>query len=88
MPSSIVRRRVPLIADLAIAVALAGTVTFFLIVMEYCVGHGELTRAELQLRDTKLRMAHSPAATGENKTDNGNIKESNHGQWWSSRTAN
>ena len=59
MRSSAARRRdVPLFVDVAIALALVGTVTFFIIVMEYCVGHGELTEAQLLLLGAKVRTAH------------------------------
>jgi len=84
MRSSVARRRdIPLIADVAIAIALAGTVTFFIVVMEYRVGQGELTRAELHLLDEKMRVAHMPVATGDSKNQNRENKESKNGKWWS-----
>jgi len=69
MRSSFARRwNVALIVDTAIAVALICTVTFFTVVMEYRVGSGELTRAELRLRADGPRLAHAavsaPSASG------------------------
>ena len=62
MRSSVARRLdVPLIADVAIAVALVGTVTFFILVVEFCVGQGELTQAQLLLLGANIRTAHSAA---------------------------
>lgn len=63
------RRDVPLMVDAAIAIALIGTVSFFVIVMEYHVGRGELTRAELRLLDASVRTAHStmPATKNNNR---------------------
>jgi len=62
MRSRIARRlNIPAIVDLAIAITLVCVVTFFIVVMEYCVGNGELTRAELLLLDAKTRVAHAPA---------------------------
>jgi hypothetical protein len=85
MRSGFARRRdVPLIADLAIAVALLSSVTFFILVVEYHVGHGELTEAELHLFDEKTRLAHAPA----DKNQNWKPKETSHEQWWSNRTTN
>ena len=71
MRSSAARRRdVPLIVDVAIALALVGTVTFFITVMEWCVGHGELTQAELLLLGVNVRMAHSTVPIVEGNTHN------------------
>ena len=87
MRSGVARRRdIPLIADVAIALALVCTVTFFIVVMEYRVGQGELTRAELRLLDDKTRVAHAPTANSNNRYRE--TKESKNGQWWSSFTTN
>lgn len=62
MRSSAARRwDVPLIVDVAIALALVSTVTFFIIVMEYHVGAGELTHAQLLLLSAKKRTPHTSA---------------------------
>ena len=64
------------IANGAIALALIGSAAFFIIVMEFCVGHGELTQAELSLLGAKVRVAHtSPSALRPIKNDNGNPGE-------------
>jgi hypothetical protein len=85
MRSGFARRRdVPLIADVAIAIALLSSVTFFVLVIEYHVGRGELTAAELHLLDEKTRLAHAPADNNQNWKP----KERNDGQWWSIRTTN
>ena len=52
------RRDVPFVVDLTIALGLAFSAAFFIIVTEFCVGRGELTRAQLSLLDTNARMAH------------------------------
>jgi hypothetical protein len=51
--------RVPLLVDVAIALALVAAVTFYIVVTEYRVGNGELTRAELLLLDSKTHVAHA-----------------------------
>ena len=68
------RRDVPLITDVAIALVLVGTVTFFVVVMEYCVGRGELTAAELGLMNATVRTAIAPAINNKNGTTK-DIKE-------------
>ena len=89
MRSSVARRRdVPLIADVAIAFALVCTVTFFIVVMEYRVGQGELTRAELRLLDDKTRVAHAPTSPDNSNNRYRETKERRNGQWWSSYTTN
>jgi hypothetical protein len=57
-------RDVPLIVDVAIGLALCGTVTFFTLVMEYHVGRGELTRAGLHLLEQKTLSAHDHTVSG------------------------
>lgn len=85
MRSGFARRRdVPLIADVAIAIALLSSVTFFILVIEYHVGSGELTEAELHLLDDKTRLAHTPADNNQNWKP----KERSNAQWWSNRTTN
>lgn len=82
MRSSVARRpNGALIADTAIALALVGSATFFTIVMEYRVGHGELTRAEVSLLRSKVHVAHVaiPGAMPNKKLEIG-TKESTHGQ--------
>ena len=64
------------IANGAIALAVIGSAAFFIVVMEFCVGHGELTQAELSLLGAKIRVAHSPPpAQRPIKNDNGNQGE-------------
>jgi len=53
------QRDLPFFADLAIAAGLVFSATFFLIVMEFCLGHGELTRAQLSLLDANRQVAHA-----------------------------
>ncbi len=82
MRSGVVRRRdVLLIVDVAIALVLVGTVTFFIVVMEYCVGRGELTHAQLLLLGANVRIAHSIDPTIDDKKHNRDNKESKNGQW-------
>lgn len=89
MRSGVVRHRnVPLIVDVAIALVLVGTVTFFIVVMEYCVGRGELTRAQLLLLGANVRIAHSTDPTIDDKKHNRENKESKNGQWWSTEATN
>jgi hypothetical protein len=80
MRSSVARRpNGALIVDTAIALALVGTTAFFTVVMEYRVGHGELTRAELSLlRGTHVVHAAIPALRP-TRSDRGNPGESTHG---------
>jgi hypothetical protein len=88
MRSSLARHGdVPSIADVAIAIAHVCTGTFFIVVIKYCSGGGELTRAGLHLRGDKTRMAHAPAATNSGDKQNRETKESKNGQWWSSHTS-
>jgi hypothetical protein len=47
--------------NVAIAVALVDTVTFFIFVVEFCGGQGELTQAQLLLLGANIRMAHLAA---------------------------
>ena len=56
--------KVLLTVDVAIALALVASVVFFIVVMEYHVGAGELTRAELLLLGAKIRTARSTVPTG------------------------
>jgi hypothetical protein len=82
MRSGFARRRdVPLIADVAIALALVCSVTFFIIVMEYRVGQGELTRAELRLLAEETRVAHASTKPDNNNDRQRETKESKNGQW-------
>ncbi len=69
---------------MAIAIGLLGSVTFFILVVEYHIGHGELTAAELHLLAGKTRLAHGPADNNQNWKH----KETNHEQWWSNRATN
>ena len=55
---------VPFIVNVAIALALGASFTYFIIVTEYRVGPGELTHAQLLLLGTKIRTAHSTVLTG------------------------
>lgn len=85
MRSGLARRHeISLIADMAIAITLLGSVTFFILVVEYHVGHGELTSAQLHLLAAKTRLAHAPAANNQNWKH----KETSHEQWWSNHAAN
>ncbi len=63
------RRDVPLMVDVAIGLVLVAVATFYIVVTEYYVGNGELTRAELLLLDTKVRVAHAPTRTDNKKID-------------------
>jgi hypothetical protein len=56
-PRMLQRREVTFAIDTAIGLALVCTVTFFLLVIEFCVGHGELTHAELLVLAAR-RMTH------------------------------
>ncbi len=60
----------PLIIDVAIALALVASFAFFIVVMEYHVGAGELTHAELLLLGAKIRTAHSTVLTGNDNKHN------------------
>jgi hypothetical protein len=77
MRTSVARRPTgATIADAAIGLALVGSAAFFIIVMEFCVGHGELTQAELSLLGAKVRVAHSsPTAQRPIKNEYGNRGE-------------
>lgn len=89
MRSGVVRGRdVPLITDVAIALVLVGTVTFFVVVMEYCVGRGELTHAQLLLLGANVRIAHSTDPTIDDKKSPRDNKKSKNGKRWSTETAN
>lgn len=52
---------VPLIVDVAIGFVLCATIAFFVVVMEYCIGSGELSRAELQLLGPEPQSLHAYA---------------------------
>jgi hypothetical protein len=68
MRSSVARRRNgAFIADTAIALVVVGSVTFFIIVMEFFIGQGELTKSELLLLGTNVRIAHSTTSKLPNK---------------------
>jgi 23S rRNA maturation mini-RNase III len=85
MQSGLARRRnVSLIADMATAIMLMGSVTFFILVVEYHVGHGELTAAQLHLLAAKTRLAHAQADNNQNWKP----KETSHEHWWSNRATN
>ena len=58
------------VIDLAIADALVFSVAFFLIVMEFCIGNGEFTRAALLLPDDHPQLAHTAPATKPNNQHN------------------
>ena len=89
MRSGVVRRRdVPLIADVAIALVLVCTVAFFIVVMEYCVGRGELTHAQLLLLGANVRIARSTNSTIDDKKRIRENKESKDGQRWRTETTN
>jgi hypothetical protein len=62
--------KIPLIVDVAIALALVASFIFFIVVMEYHVGAGELTHAELRLFGAKIRTAHSTVPTGNDNKHN------------------
>ena len=66
MKSRVTRHRMPRALDVAIAVAWVGAVTFFIVVMEYHVGRGELTAAELGLMNATVRTATAPANNNNN----------------------
>lgn len=85
MRSVVQRRNVSLLVDTAIALAFVGTVTFFALVMEYCVGHGELTQAELRLLNTNVRIAHKNVPLSDGNKQNWKYKESKNGKWWSTQ---
>jgi hypothetical protein len=59
MDSRVLRRRAVFAADIAIAASVAFSAAFFLIVMEYCVGNGELTHAQLALLGGKAHAVHA-----------------------------
>ena len=59
--------KIPLIADLVIAFGVAASFVFLVIVVEYHVGAGELTHAQLLLLGAKIRTAHP---TGSVSNDN------------------
>jgi hypothetical protein len=84
MRSRVVRRlNVPLLVDTAIALAFVVTATFFALVMEYCVGRGELTQAESRLLAGDVRVAHSTVRSSDGNQENREPKESKNGKWWS-----
>jgi len=86
MRSRVVRRRdVPLLVNMTIALAVVGTVTFFILVMEYCVGQGELTQAELRLINADVRISNTTAPLSDDKKQNWEDKESKNGKWWSTQ---
>jgi hypothetical protein len=61
MQSKTARRRdVRFLVNAAIALACVSTVAFFILVMENCVGRGELTHAQLLLLDGNVLVAHEP----------------------------
>lgn len=49
------------------ALAVVGSVAFFIIVMEFFIGQGELTKSELLLLGTNVRIAHSTTSKLPNK---------------------
>jgi len=64
MRSRITRRHLSFALDVAIAIGVAFSATFFILVMEFRAGHGELTRAALTLLANNPRVAHGgPAIT-------------------------
>jgi hypothetical protein len=76
MRTSIARRpNGAAIIDTAIALALVGSAAFFILVMEFCVGHGELTHAELSLLGARMRVTHPLSAQRPTKNENGNPGE-------------
>jgi hypothetical protein len=50
--------------DMTIALACLCTVAYFVVVIEYCIGRGELTRAQLSLLDGNVSVAHSITSIG------------------------
>ena len=59
-------KKIPLIADMGIALGVVASFAYCIIVMEYHVGAGELTHAELLLLGAKKRTAHSTEPSGNN----------------------
>jgi hypothetical protein len=59
-----------LLPSVAIAVALVGTVAFFILVVEFCVGQGELAQVQLLLHGANIRTAHSAASIINNNKRN------------------
>jgi len=53
--------------NVAIAAAWVGAVTFFIVVMEYHIGRGELTAAELSLINATVRTATAPIVNDNNR---------------------
>jgi len=89
MRSGVVRRRdVPLLVDMAIALAFVGTVTFFILVMESRIGRGELTQTELRLLGADIRVAHSTVPLSDGKQQHRKHKESKNGQRSSTQSIN
>jgi hypothetical protein len=64
---------VPFVVDMTIALALCATVTFFIVVMEFCVGQGELTHAELLLLGSRAHSAN-PSTTKKQQPGNSSWK--------------
>ena len=62
MRSRAQREDVPFVVDVAIAIGLVFAVTLFTIVTEFCIGRGELTRAQLNLLAAPALVAHAAAA--------------------------
>ena len=56
-----------LLSDVAIALGLIASFAYFIVIVEYHVGAGELTHAQLLLLGAKIRTAHSTAPAGNNK---------------------
>ncbi len=62
MRSSVARRgTVPLAIDTAIALTCVCTIAYFIVIIEYCIGRDELTRAELQLLGPEPQSLHAYA---------------------------
>ena len=62
--------RVPTVSffsDVAIALGLIASFVYFIVIVEYHVGAGELTHVQLLLLGAKIRTAHSTAPAGNNK---------------------
>ena len=56
------RDNVPFAVDVAIALALASTISFFLLVMDACLTDTALTNAQLRLLEPDIRTADSATA--------------------------
>ncbi len=61
------RATISFFSDVAIALGLVASFVYFIVIVEYHIGAGELTHGQLLLLGGKIRTTHSTAPSGNNK---------------------